>query len=74
MPHLTSRSWTDSDIERLKELSGEGASIARAAAALNRKTAAVAKVARRHNIDLAGTRRLKAAIRALDTDASNTSR
>jgi hypothetical protein len=72
MAHVTSRSWTDGDIARLKQLADDGASIMRAAAALNRKTSAVAKVARRHKIDLAGTRKLKAAIRALDDKASYT--
>ena len=66
MPHVTSRSWTEDDISRLRHLSDQGASIALAAASLNRKTTAVAKVARRHKIDLAGTRKLKAAIRDLD--------
>jgi hypothetical protein len=64
--HITNRSWTEADINRLKELSRVGASIVRAAASLNRKTTAVAKMARLHNISLAGTRTLKAAIRALD--------
>ena len=64
--HITSRSWTESDVNRLRELSSKGASIARAAAALNRRTSAVAKIARREGIPLAGTRKLKAEIRALD--------
>jgi hypothetical protein len=51
-------------------LSAKGASITRAAAALNRKTAAVAKMSRLHRIPLAGTRQLKAAIRALDPQAA----
>lgn len=68
--HPTSRSWTEADIERLRELSATGASIVRAAAALNRKTTAVAKIARRHGIPLAGTRQVKAAIRALDPKAA----
>jgi hypothetical protein len=68
--HITSRSWTEADILRLKQLSQQGASILRAAAALNRKTAQVAKIARTHNIPLAGTRQLKAAIRALDLKAA----
>jgi hypothetical protein len=65
----TSRSWTEADIARLWQLSNQGASIVRAAAALNRKTTAVAKTARLHGIPLAGTRQLKAAIRALDQKA-----
>jgi len=70
MPHVTSRSWTDADIVRLRQLSEQGASIARAAAALNRRTTAVAKVAKRHNIELAGVRKLKAALRKLDGEAA----
>jgi len=65
-PHKTKTSWTDADIARLRELSERGASVVRAAAALNRKTAQVAKVARFHGLKLAGTRELKAAIRALE--------
>jgi orotate phosphoribosyltransferase len=70
MSHVTSRSWTDADIVRLRQLSEQGASIVRAAAALNRRTDAVAKVARRHNIELAGVRKLKAALRKLDDQAA----
>jgi orotate phosphoribosyltransferase len=66
MPHLTSRSWTDADLAKLRNLSAQGASVVRAAAALNRKTTAVSKAARLHGIRLAGVRELKAAIRALD--------
>lgn len=68
--HVTRRSWTEEDIDRLKALSSQGASIVRAAASLNRRTSAVAKIARLHGISLAGTRELKAAIRALDPKAS----
>lgn len=67
----TSRSWTESDLIRLRELSEQGASIARAAAALNRKTTAVTKVARQHGITLAGTRQMKAAIRALANETTH---
>jgi orotate phosphoribosyltransferase len=70
MTHVTSRSWTDADIIRLRQLSEQGASVARAAGALNRRTSAVAKVARRHNIELAGVRKLKAALRKLDDEAA----
>ncbi len=69
MRYVTSRSWTDGDIERLRQLSKAGASVTRAAAAMNRKTSAIAKVARRYGIGLAGTRELKAAIRSLDDKA-----
>lgn len=67
----TSRSWTESDLVRLRELAEQGASITRAAAALNRKTTAVAKVARQRGIALAGTRQMKAAIRALANEATH---
>lgn len=70
MQRLTSRSWTDDDIQRLKELSTAGASLMRAAAALNRKSTSVAKIARQHGIKLAGTRQTKAAVRSLDEKAS----
>lgn len=66
MPHVTSRSWTDTDIARLKKLSDEGATVNRAAAALNRKTEAVKKACRAHGFTLIGTRQAKAAIRALN--------
>ena len=66
---ITNRSWTDDDILRLRKLSEQGASLTRAAAALNRRTTSVAKVARQHGIALAGTRELKAAIRALEQQA-----
>lgn len=69
--HVTNRSWTDEDIARLRKLSEQGASLMRAAAALNRRTTSVAKVARRHGIALAGTRELKAAIRALAQEATH---
>lgn len=65
MSHVTNRSWTEADIERLKQLARAGATINRAAAALNRKTAAIAKVARVHGLKLVGTREAKAAIRKL---------
>ena len=65
MAHVTNRSWTEADIARLKQLSAAGATVARAAAALNRKTTAVMKVAKRHGIQLIGTRQAKATVRAL---------
>jgi hypothetical protein len=68
--HVTSRSWTEADVAKLRELSAKGASVVRAAASLNRKTTAVMKIARRHGISLAGTRQLKAAIRCLDPKAA----
>jgi hypothetical protein len=42
-----SRLWTTSDLERLKLLASQGASAARAAAALNRKIASVRSQARK---------------------------
>jgi hypothetical protein len=69
MPHVTSRSWTDADIARLRKFSDEGASVNRAAAALNRKTEAVKKVCRVHGFTLVGTRQAKAAIRKLEAAA-----
>jgi hypothetical protein len=67
MAHVTSRSWTDADIARLKKFSDEGASVNRAAAALNRKTEAVKKVCRVYGFTLVGTRQAKAAIRKLES-------
>lgn len=46
MPNVTSRSWTDADIARLRKFSEERATVARAAAVLNRKTDAVRKKCR----------------------------
>ena len=66
MPHVTNRSWTDADVARLRALSAAGASVTRAAAALNRKTAAVQKIARVHSLPLIGTRQAKATIRRLE--------
>lgn len=66
MPHVTNRSWTEADIARLKKFSDEGATVLRAAAALNRKTEAVKKQCRVHGFALIGTRQAKAAIRLLD--------
>lgn len=67
MRHVTNRSWTEADIERLKQLASSGATINRAAAALNRQTTAIAKVARLHGLKLVGTREAKAAIRELES-------
>ena len=60
------RQWTEADIIRLKDLAKAGASVNRAAAALNRKTDAIRKAARAHGLQLVGTRDAKAAIRALN--------
>jgi hypothetical protein len=67
--HVTNRSWTDADLARLKDLAAQGASLSRASAALNRRMASVTKKARLHGLKFAGTRQLKAKLRALDPDA-----
>jgi len=64
--HVTNRSWTDADIKRLRMLSAAGASVSRAAAALNRRMTAVQKIARVHKLPLVGIRQAKATIRQLD--------
>ena len=66
----TSISWTDADLARLKELSAKNASAMRAAAALNRSLSSVKRMARIHGLPLAGTRQMRAAIRALDPNAA----
>jgi hypothetical protein len=71
---LTRLSWTESEITRLKELSAKGASVVRAAAALNRTTKAVMRASRIHGIRLAGHRQIKAAIRALDAQMASSAR
>lgn len=63
---VTSMSWTDADIARLRELSAKNASALRAAAALNRSLSSVKQMARTHGLKLTGTRQMRAAIRALD--------
>jgi hypothetical protein len=70
MARLTSRSWTQDDIARLKKLSASGASVMRAAAALGRKTGSVTKMARLHGLPLVGTRQAKAAIRELEQNST----
>lgn len=67
-PNIT-RSWSDDDIARLIALSEGGASVARAAAALNRKTGSVMKKARELGKPLLGTRQMRAANRALQSEA-----
>lgn len=65
MTRTTSQTWTENDIARLAELSQDGATVVRAAAALNRKTGAVKIIARRHGLPLVGIRQAKAAARRL---------
>jgi hypothetical protein len=71
---ITSRSWTEAEITRLRELSAKGSSVVRAAAALNRTTKAVMRIARIYSIRLAGQREMKAAIRALDANSALSAR
>jgi transposase-like protein len=59
------RNWSDDDIARLIALSESGASVARAAAALNRRTGSVQKKARELGKPLLGTRQMRAAARAI---------
>lgn len=54
------RQWTESDIQRLRELMDKGASAIRVSAALNRSLSSVKKMARQLGGDLAGVRDLKA--------------
>lgn len=67
MTRTTKVTWTEAQIIRLAQLSCDGASVNRAAAALNRTTSAVKNIARRYNLPLVGVRQAKAAIRQLDT-------
>lgn len=55
MPLITRR-WTDQDLKRLAELSAQGATVLRAAAALRRQSSSVVKMARLHGLPLVGTR------------------
>jgi orotate phosphoribosyltransferase len=71
---MTRLSWTDAEITRLRELSAKGASVVRAAAALNRTTNSVKRASRLHGIQLVGQRELKAAIRALDSKGALSAR
>lgn len=72
--HKTRMSWTEADIARLKSLSGQGASVFRAAAALNRTVTAVKAASRIYGLGLVKTRQLKAAVRDLDRQASSNTR
>jgi hypothetical protein len=66
MAHPTSKSWTDADIAKLLGLAESGASVLRAAAALNRRTTVVTKKARELGKPLRGVRAIKAQLRATD--------
>jgi len=56
MKPLTRR-WTAQEIEKLKKLAAEGASVMRCAAALNRSGHSVTKAARTLGFDLRGCER-----------------
>jgi hypothetical protein len=60
------KAWTAEDLARLVELAEGGASVVRAAAALNRQTRQVAKKARQLGKPLKGVRILKAELRSTD--------
>jgi hypothetical protein len=64
MPHPTKNSWTPEELARLTELAERGASVLRAAAALNRKTTVIQKKARELRISLAGVRKVRSDLRA----------
>jgi hypothetical protein len=66
MAHLTSKSWTEADIAKLIGLAESGASVLRAAAALNRRAAVVTKKARELGKPLRGVRAIKAQLRLTD--------
>jgi hypothetical protein len=63
MIRVSTRTWTEDDIKRLAQLSRTGATVIRAAAALNRRTAAVKTMSRQHNLPLVGIRQARAATR-----------
>jgi len=65
MARLTSKSWTEADIAKLIELAESGASVLRAAAALNRR-AVVTKKARELGKPLRGVHAIKAQLRLTD--------
>jgi len=54
------RQWTESDIQKLKELMERGVSAIRVSAALNRSLSSVKKMARQLGGDLAGVRDIRA--------------
>jgi hypothetical protein len=54
------RQWTESDVQKLKELTDKGASVIRVSAALNRSQSSVKKMARQLGGELVSVRDLKA--------------
>lgn len=62
---LLSRPWSDADIALLKRLHAEGATLLRAAAALNRRAQYVRKRAREFDLHFAGARETKRRVREL---------
>lgn len=65
MARSITRKWTEKDLDRLIELSERGSSLVRAAAALNRNTASVQKMARQLGRRFPGIRETKAGLRAI---------
>lgn len=68
MTRMTSKSWTEDDIARLAQLSNDGATVIRAAAALNRKMSSVKIFARRHGLPLIEIRQAKRNARNVCSD------
>lgn len=62
-----SRTWTDEDIAKLRDLAARGATRLRAAAALGRGTASIQKKARELGLSFPGTRETKASARDLQS-------
>lgn len=58
------RKWTEEDITKLKQLMDEGATLLRAAAALNRGSGSVQKKARELGKTFASVRQVRADLRA----------
>jgi hypothetical protein len=59
------KKWTDEDIAKLIQLADAGATLARAAAALNRNSSSVQKKARALGKHLPGVRQVRADLRAV---------
>lgn len=62
--HPITRAWSDSDLERLRELHLAGATLLRASAALKRPSASVKKRARELGLHFAGVRDVRREIHA----------
>lgn len=60
---LLTRPWTDEDIARLTQLTQSGATLVRAAGALNRNTSSVQKKARALGLEFPGARAARARLR-----------